>query len=280
LNKKSWEALVKSGALDRFGERASMLASTEHALDFLREKFKSEASGQSSLFGKSMNIGRLKLKDVEPANKNERLAWEKEHLGMYVSAHPLDNYRDVLQSLTPLRALGEMEDSPIVTVGGIISKLKRTITKKNDPMAFFTLQDPTGIVEVLVFPKVMVNVVGLLEMDKIIQVTGRLSEREGELNIIADEIKQLPNDARYLQALGAMENGRQIVIHMQEVAKPEVLNLIKDIIAGHPGQTQVYLSLGAGAASKMIKTKSQVRISNDLIAALKQIPEILTVSEK
>jgi DNA polymerase-3 subunit alpha len=98
FNKRSWEALVKSGALDAFGERNQLLASTENILDYVREHFKSEEQGQVSLFGTSLNIGKLSLKKVEPASKEDKLAWEKEHLGMYVSAHPLDSYIKVLKS--------------------------------------------------------------------------------------------------------------------------------------------------------------------------------------
>ncbi len=280
LNKKSWEALVKSGALDSFGERGSMLASTEQVLDFLREHFKHETSGQNSLFGTSNQTGRLKLKNVAPADKDERLAWEKEHLGMYVSAHPLDRYREVLKSVTSIKTLADLGEDNIVTVGGIIAKLKRTITKKNDPMAFLTLQDSSGIIEVLVFPKVMANVVSLLQLDGVVQVSGRLSEREGEFNLIANDLRSLPTDESYLAALSEMEKNKQVVIHMQKSSDPEVLNRIKDVIVSFPGQAQVYLNLGNGTGAKMIKTHSQVRISNDLVAALKAIPEVLMVSEK
>ncbi len=277
LNKKSWEALVKSGALDSFGERGQMLAGTEHVLDFLRENFKNQTSGQSSLFGASGQGARLKLKEVPPINKDEKLAWEKEHLGMYVSAHPLDNYREVLKSLTPLKELADLPDDSMVSVGGIIAKLKRTITKKNDPMAFLSLQDTTGIIEVLVFPKVMATVLSDLAVDAVVQVSGRLSEREGEFNIIANDLKILPTDEAYLSALGEMEKNSQVVIHLAQANNSEVLNRIKDVIVEFPGQAQVYLSVGSGPGAKKIKTKSQVRISNEFVSALKQIPEVLMV---
>jgi len=214
---------------------------------------------------------------VPPINKDEKLAWEKEHLGMYVSAHPLDNYREVLKSLTPLKELADLPDDSMVSVGGIIAKLKRTITKKNDPMAFLSLQDTTGIIEVLVFPKVMATVLSDLAVDAVVQVSGRLSEREGEFNIIANDLKILPTDEAYLSALGEMEKNSQVVIHLAQANNSEVLNRIKDVIVEFPGQAQVYLSVGSGPGAKKIKTKSQVRISNEFVSALKQIPEVLMV---
>ena len=277
LNKKSWEALVKSGSLDRFGERGALLASTEEVLDFVRQHFKDENSGQSSLFGKSMQIGKLKLKTVEPATKEEKLAWEKEHLGMYVSAHPLDAHRQVLDTLKSVKDLNLDLLGTNQTMGGIISKLKRTMTRKNDPMAFFTLQDLTGSVEVLVFPKIMEKVLPLLANDKMVQVSGRLSDKDEEFKLIAEEMRELPGDGIYLQNLGELEKSKQLVLHMLSLADLEVLNKIKDILTSHPGNAQVYLSVGSGNNAKKIKTQSQIRISNELVSALRAIPQITMV---
>ena len=280
LNKKSWEALAKAGALDKFGERGMLLANTEYVLDFIREHFKSESLGQNSLFGKSLKIGKLKLVDAPPATDEEKLIWEKEHLSFYISSHPLDKYKSVLRSFPSINEASELENDRQVTIGGIISKLKKTLTKKNDPMAFFTLEDPTGSVEVLVFPKVMIEAVPLLELEKIVQVTGRVSDKDGECKIIANEIQILPNDDLYLMALSEMEKNKQVVIHMQSAKNAVALNKIKDIILTYPGNAQVYLQVGQGSHVQTIKTQSQVTISEDLMIALKEIPEITMISQQ
>lgn len=281
FNKKSWEALVKSGALDRFGERGQLLANTERVLDFLREHFRSGAAGQSSLFGAALQIGKLSLQETTAATEQEILAWEKEHLGLYVSAHPLNRHKQVLESLPKINQLSDDLLNRTVTLGGIISKFKRTLTKNNDPMAFFTLEDFTGTVEVLVFPKVMANVLALIGSDQVIQVTGRLSDKDGEFKLIADQIQPLPDDELYLTALSEMEKKRQVVIHIKVTeGKTEVMNKIKDIILVNPGNAQVFVSLGSGNSAKLIKTHSQVRVSNELVKALKSVPEVLMVSEK
>lgn len=280
LNKKSWEALVKSGALDSFGERGQLLGNTEYVLDFLREHFKSQESGQNSLFGKSLSIGGLKLKPMPEITKEEKLAWEKEHLGMYVSAHPLDSYKKVLRLFTQVKELNEDMFNTTVTIGGIISKLKRTLTRKNDPMAFFTLDQMGASIEVLVFPKIMQNVMQLLELEKIVEVTGRLSDKDGDFKLIADDIKELPNDENYNQALAEMEKDKQVVIYMNQANNPVALNQIKEIIEAFPGNAQVYLNIGVGTNAKKIKTKSKVTLSNDLVTALKSVNEIIKVDEK
>jgi DNA polymerase-3 subunit alpha len=280
LNKKSWEALAKAGALDKFGERGMLLANTEYVLDFIREHFKSESLGQNSLFGKSLKIGKLKLVDAPPATDEEKLIWEKEHLSFYISSHPLDKYKAVLRSFPSIKETTELENDRQVTIGGIISKLKKTLTKKNDPMAFFTIEDPTGSVEVLVFPKVMIDAVPLLELEKIVQVTGRVSDKDGECKIIANEIQILPNDDLYFMALSEMEKNKQVVIHMQSAKNAVALNKIKDVILTYPGNAQVYLQVGQGSHTQTIKTQSQVTITEDLMIALKEIPEITMISQK
>ncbi len=280
LNKKSWEALVKGGALDRFGERGQLLANTEEVLDFLRDHFKLRVDGQNSLFGKSLQVGKLRLRQVEPASKEETLVWEKEHLGLYVSSHPLESYAKVLQGLVKIKELNDESIDRHVSIGGIIAKLKRTLTRKNDPMAFFTMDDGTGTLEVLVFPKVMQQALQFLEIDTVVQVSGRISDKDGEFKLIADEIQNLPNDELYLMALAEMEKSKQVVIYMNEAHNPLALNRIKDVIVSHPGNAQVYLHVGNASHGKKIKTRSQVRLSQELLTELKSIPEVSMVSEK
>jgi DNA polymerase III subunit alpha len=280
LNKKSWEALAKSGALDKFADRGQLLASTEHILDFIREHFKENNPGQNSLFGASLQIGKLQLKnDYIESTMEEKLGWEKEHLGLFVSAHPLDNYRDVLENLDSIGSLALKGDNFPVLIGGLISKYKRTLTKKNDPMAFFTLQDQSGSTEVLVFPKVMLQALPFLDLDRVVQVKGRISDKDGERKIIAEEIKDIMSDELYSMALAEMEKHKQIVIHMQHIQNQEALNTIKDLLTANPGNAQVYLSVGHNGIGKTIKTQSQVRISQKLLKDLRQVPDVVTITD-
>lgn len=277
MNKRSWEALCKAGALDAFGERGQLLANTEEVLSFIRENLKSESSGQNSLFGSSMKMGKLKLRDVQPASMDEMLLWEKEILGFYVSAHPLDYFRKVLKSFVSVKDLTQGHLGAFVTMGGIISKLKRTLTKKNDPMAFFTLQDLTGSIEVLVFPKTMEKVLPFLENDRVVQVSGKMSDKDEEFKLLADDIQILPNDELYGMALSEMEKGKGVTLHMQSLGNMEALNTIKEILQQFPGNAQVYLSVGSGSQAKKIKTQSMVRIEEDLLKALRGVGAITKV---
>ncbi len=277
FSKRSWEALVKGGALDAFGERGQLLANTEEVLEFVRENLKQDVEGQNSLFGSSLKMGKLKLRPSVPATKEEKLLWEKEHLGMYVSAHPLDVYKNVLSTLRSVKSLSLTELGGKVIMGGIISRLKKTLTRKNDPMAFFTLEDLGGNIEVLVFPKIMEKVVQFLTDDCIVQVIGRLSDKDEEFKLIADDIKELPSDDLYSMALNEMGKSKQVVLHMAGLSNMNALNKIKEILEKNKGNAQVYLSVGTGQNAKKIKTQSLVAVSNELLAELRDVPEILMI---
>lgn len=279
FNKKSWEALVKAGALDDFGERGQLLASTENVLDYIREHFKQDNTGQSSLFGSSLQIGRLKLKECAPLTQDELLIFEKEHLGLFVSAHPLDSYRKVINSYTPITSIGVMSNEQSVTIAGMITQYKRTLTKKNDPMAFFTLQDLSGSIEVLVFPKVMEKTVQYLNPDKIIRVFGKISDRDGERKLIADSIQDLPNDELYSLALSEFEKSKQLVIQISDLNNKPALEEIKGLLTAYPGNTPVYLAVGKTQPEKTIKTRTQVGIDRELVTLLRQIPGVIEISD-
>ncbi len=276
FNKRSWEALVKAGALDHFGERGQLLGNTEMILEFMRDHFRAEAQGQSSLFGSEIH-SRLSLKEFPPATKEEKLVWEKEHLGMFVSSHPLESYARVLATLNQVKELDLKMLGSNKVMGGIISKVKKTLTKKNDPMAFFTLGDLSGTVEVLVFPNIMEKTVHLLENDSLVQVKGRLSDKDEEFKLIAEEIIELPNDENYIQALGEMEKSKRVTLHMSTLGNKQALNLIREILKKHPGNAQVFLSLGVGPNAKVIKTQTKVTAMNGLMKELREIPEISKV---
>lgn len=280
LNKKSWEALVKSGALDKFGNRAQLLASTEQVLDFLRDHFRAQSIGQSSLFGTSLQIGSLKLSDIQEMPYDQKLQMEKEHLGLYVSGHPLENYQKVISDFTPVSQIKSLPDGKKIEVAGIIVKQKRTITKKNDPMAFLEIEDKNGAVEVIVFPKLMATVVGLLNQDQVIRVLGKVSSKDGEPKLIAESIKDLPTDELYLMALGELEKQKQLTIHIPTIKDQAVLMQIKELLASNPGEAPVYLSVGDGSEASTIKTKSTVRISQNLIDSLRKIPEVSMIYDR
>ena len=197
LNKKSLEALVMTGALDRFapkdGGRGRLLINTENLLAYNREE-SSAVTGQDSLFSL---MGAVEMTDVrlEPgadARAEDKLRWEKELLGVYVSGHPLLEFKEELEkrpSIKSVRADGR-EGIPAV-VAGIIDDKRDVLTKSGEHMAFIRITDMTGTIEVVVFPKLLAEKKDVVEPQKCVAIKGRLSLRNGEPSIVAEAIKAL-----------------------------------------------------------------------------------------
>ena len=182
FNKKSIESLVKSGALDRFGDRNQFLENMERILLYNKDAQRQMASNQVSLFASSPNVATagITLRVVPPAAKRDILLWEKELIGLYVSAHP---YEDVAKRLgdtvTPIARAIELPDNEFVRVGGIITTVKEIVTKKGDPMAFVGFEDLTGRTELLVFPRTFAEFKDVLVPDAIGVVSAKVSRRKG-----------------------------------------------------------------------------------------------------
>jgi DNA polymerase-3 subunit alpha len=192
LNKKSMEALIMTGALDRFEERGKMYANIDNILAFNKEHVAGAAANQDSLFGGlDTSINELTLHDTDPASKDQKLVWEKELLGVYVSGHPLDKHEEALAkrgTVTDARAGRRGQE---IKTAGMIETVKELLTKKGDRMAFVKLVSLTDSIEMVAFPEVFAKNQEILIPGSCIAVKGKLSIRNDEPGILIDKIKSL-----------------------------------------------------------------------------------------
>ncbi len=207
LNKKSLEALIKCGALDDFGERGQMLQNLDNLLAFHKEKIADQNSNQSSLFGlaKNSSFSALRLEQKDPASEFEKLGWEKELLGLYVSGHPLENFTPEVKEkyFSKIKILKENQLNGLTVIaGGIIEEVKQIATKSGDLMVFIKLSDLTGSIEAVVFPKVFQNHKDIIRPENCIALKGRLSDRNGEKSIVVEKIKTINREDKK----GGVEN--------------------------------------------------------------------------
>lgn len=198
VNRKNMESLIKAGAFDSFGDRSDLIFNIDTILAYAAKVQKDAAAGQADLFGNLMQdmIPPLTL-ETAPTKQTERelLQMERELLGLYLSAHPLDKYTAYFSEQTaPIENLNNTMDGKAATVGGIILESRVINTKNGSKMAFIKIEDKTGELEVIVFPKIYEDIGERLTQDEVIKVKGKINckDRDGkltqEVKIIADEI--------------------------------------------------------------------------------------------
>ncbi|MBX4198696.1 DNA polymerase III subunit alpha [Candidatus Parcubacteria bacterium] len=190
LNKKSLESLIKAGAMEEFGERGQMLANIDLLLGYHKEG-QQKSSEQSSLFGVSA-LPSLRLLNAPAATQKDKLQWEKDLLGLYISGHPLDAHRGKLTDKDMnIKKLSDCHVDTICVVGGIISDVRDVTTKKNERMVFIKLEDLSGDTDVVVFPRVYEEYKQFIALENCVAVKGKVSKRNGETSLIAEKFKAL-----------------------------------------------------------------------------------------
>ena len=200
FNRKAWESLIKTGAFDAFGDRSHLLFNLDTIQAFASKVQKEAASGQTDLFGLLGDAAAATQPTVtlQPApsqhSDKERLMWERELMGLYISAHPLDSFETYLREQTqPLSQLKPDYDGREMTLGGIITNVRTIITKSGTRMAFVALEDRFGEGEVIVFPNLYEQVGAKLVQDAVVRVTCKNSARDRDGNL-GDESKLIANE--------------------------------------------------------------------------------------
>ena len=198
VNRKNMESLLKAGAFDTLGDRSDLMFNLDTIMAYASRVQKDAAAGQTDLFGNLMQdmIPPLAL-EASPAKTTERemLQWERELLGLYLSAHPLDRYTAYFkEQVAPIENLNKTMDNKQAVVGGIVLESRVINTKSGSKMAFVKMEDKTGEMEIIVFPKTFEEIGERLVQDEVIKVKGKINckDRDGKLTddvkIIADEI--------------------------------------------------------------------------------------------
>jgi DNA polymerase III alpha subunit/intein/homing endonuclease len=197
LNKKSIESLIKAGVFDKMAERNQLLSNMEKLLEYSKEKQKAKTNGQIGLFDEitsGNNNNQINLTVATPASEKEKLVWEKELLGLFISSHPLNSFKKILaqKTVSLLRIQeNEFKRHSRLKIGGIISKIKKIITKTGKPMLFIDLEDLNSRIEVVVFPNTIEKNSTVFQENKIVIISGRLDFRDGAPKIICEEIQEI-----------------------------------------------------------------------------------------
>jgi len=262
LNKKSIEALAKVGGLEGMGERNQVVASIENILAHSKNHQNTKNSNQFSLFEASeISLPEINLLEVPVAEKKQRLSWEKELLGLYISDHPTREYRAYFKKVAvPIKEITlEMVERKI-NVGGIISSIHRVYLKNQKTMLFVTIEDTEGKMEVIVFPKILDDTSLIWQEDKIVMISGKVSNKDGDFKLICDSVKtvnpetledfetitatQKANGHKEKKTVAKVAGTQKIIITLpSKSSQEELTKLSKFFDHCDLGATKIYISV-------------------------------------
>jgi len=269
LNKKTVESLIKAGAFESLGHtRKGLLDSCEGICAQAIERRRREEAGQFSLFSQVTQAGPLEAEITIPQEEHPKsilLAHEKEMLGLYVSDHPLFAVQGLMARMTDCQvsALAERKPGEVVTIGGVVAGLTKRVTRKGQIMVTLLLEDLSGAnVEVIVFPSAYEQYAEVIQADAILLVKGRVDQdaRDDSIKLNAYELAKPRLDERPFE-----------IRLLPGACTPQFVGRLKDILADHPGTTQVFLHLATEAKTTVLRLGSEfcVDTRNGLHAELK-----------
>ena len=206
FNKKSWEAAIKTGAFDRFADRSDLLFNLEAIQAYGSKCQKDVATGQTDLFGAFGAAGAVPEPEIKPSptktSEKDQLLWERDLMGLYLSAHPLDKYDTYFEEQThPFSLITAENDEKVVTIGGIITNIRTILTKSGTKMAFVKIENKTSEQEIVVFPSIFEQYGGKLLQDNVIKCTGKINatDKNGnitpEVKVLAEIIEVISDEA-------------------------------------------------------------------------------------
>ena len=275
LNKKSLESLVKSGALDLFNNRGELISNMENLLRFHKEISEEMSTKQTSLFGDMPTmVNKVRLDPYEELDRQLKLSWEKELLGLYITEHPFSDFRKKMHDkvrLTPIAYLAEYVNNENVKISGIITTIKKIMTRKNETMLFVRMEDTVANTEILVFPKLYQRDVEIWKEGNVVLCSGTVSDKDNEIKFLAnlavkldlkiidksiDDFKKALMDAPAVKRWQKKPANDNAEIVPQPMIKKNPLKLIflgelrdeksgklKEILIQNPGNDKVYFKI-------------------------------------
>lgn len=300
VNRKTLESLIKAGALDRFAERSRLLNNLDNIVSLASRIQKDASSGQVDLFGDHVTglnlMPQLVWDDSLPVvDLAEQLKWERELLGIYLSNHPLERYRLLIEETTiPLAEIAAAGEGVVFEIGGLVTGVREITTKNGSKMAFAQIADFTSETEVVIFPKIYEQSNSIWQKDNVVTIKGKLNGRGNggnqELKFIVDEAhiidaetaasyapsgKKMSFQVRKKKVAGSevkISSGRSIdqrlYIRLEDSSNQPLLLTLKEKLDVHRGETEVVLVTGAKTQKQIIRLPQTISINEESLRDL------------
>lgn len=299
VNRKTWESLIKAGAFDQFADRGTLLNSLDDIVHVAQKLHKEKNSGQVDLFGGTddnsvtgLNIV-LSSPESEVTN-NEMLQWERELLGLYLTHHPLEDFRDYIQEKAiGVGQLEQTDQDQNLKIAGVVTEVKEITTKTGQPMAFAKIEDFEGEIEVIVFPRTMEKTKSVWQVDKVLMVDGKVDfkGRDGSMSdipkILASNASEIDSDkAKNYKSTGKpkLKKGTDKIKPVEPDSTPKILFIrlldssngeslvgIKNLLEQHQGSQEVVLVLGPDNSKQTLRLPIRVNPQPGLIQKLEEV---------
>lgn len=296
INKKSMESLVKSGALDCYGDRGHLFYNIETILDYHRQAEREAQSGQFNLFASEpqSSANSLKLRSAPAVTPQERLKWEKELLGLYVSEHPFKYMASKLSSIiSPISKLPELKQEKKARIGGVVTAVKKIYTKKNEPMLFCRLEDGVSDCEVVVFPRVYQDTVDCWVEDKVLVASGRPAEDGGKWKLLAEtayEVTSQNIDEIAQAATGTIAQGsdtegagsknssgsvisdeRPVVLYVGASLPESTVRKLREVFDTNLGTQPVEFMIDDVEGKRRVKASAKIHLTPEVITQIESL---------
>jgi DNA polymerase-3 subunit alpha len=305
VNRKVMESLIKAGAFDNFQDRSTLLHNLDSIIAYASQTQKNKQSGQTDLFGSLEKDGytptyklALEMPDQQ-FTEREQLQWERELLGLFLSQNPIQIYEAYLQQFaTPIKQLSEVEANDQIIIGGSVTAIREVTTKNGQKMAFISVEDKTGEIEVVIFPRVYQKNNKLWERDRVLIIAGSISQRDNNnspnagLKIIAEAVEELSTEYLKSNVLpqsianlkqsaiqGVTKNStltnnhtikpERVYIRLQNSNDQQTLLSLKAALDKFKGDTEVVLVLGpANNTPQIIKLPARINKQSETLSHL------------
>ncbi len=296
LNKKSLESFVKCGAMDRWGERGTLLANTDRMLSFGKEIGEIFASSQNSLFGSALAPVQIRFDVAPPVSSLLGLAWEKELLGLYVTNHPARMLavvacREVL-GIADLSVERYASSEVWVCIAGIVNTIKKVITKKGSAMGFVMIEDATGSIEAVLFPQMYEKYKEVCEEGNMVAIVGKRDTKQDEAKILVERMARV-TPATLVNEVALLMNPPEVhleetseltntVHHTSSIQTPAMvitvplssvfhLKEIKSIVHERPGNYHLYIKICDERGSKMIDSELLICVDDSITVRIEAL---------
>lgn len=265
VNQKTIEYIIKAGIMDAWGSRESLIAALPNLFDKYKKEKEKESRGQFDMFMSSNGESTKNIKTAtplpaaEPFTAFQKLQWEKELLGLYMTSHPLAQFEDFFleKKTVPIAEALKLKQGAVVILGGIITKIKRFTTKKNENMAFATLEDQTGTIDVVIFPRSYEVIKNELLPDVPILFAGRINIRDEEKTLIGEKGKALDP----AKCASTFEG---VTFRINELNTEEEIMSLKQAIRNNPGDLPVKVITYQDSARKVMILNNKIAVTDEI----------------